>query len=68
MKIRKEHKNWIDGATYEEMLRRLRFSPAGDPLFIGDTGKYFSDVLKEKKEKVGQAEAAVVSKKVGWDR
>lgn len=68
MKIKKEHRNWIDAASYEEMLRRLRFSPAGDPLFIGDTGKYFSEVMKEKKEKVGQTEVVEISKKVGWNR
>lgn len=34
MKI-EELKNWIDNATYQELLRKWRFSPSGDPFFIG---------------------------------
>ena len=44
-----EQKKWIDEATYEDLLRRLRFAPVGDPLFRGDTFKYYSKVMKEKR-------------------
>ena len=56
-------KNFIDGLTYKEMLKLWRFSPTGFALFQGETGEYFSKVMKEKKEKVN---AAAISKEVGW--
>lgn len=56
-------KNFIDGLTYKEMLKLWRFSPTGSALFQGETGEYFSKVMREKKEKVN---AAAISKEVGW--
>ena len=45
-----EQKKWIDNASYEELLERWRFAPVGvsNPLFQGDTGDYYSAVMKEK--------------------
>ena len=56
-------KNFIDGLTYKEMLKLWRFSPTGSALFQGETGEYFSKIMKEKKEKVN---ASAISKEVGW--
>lgn len=56
---------WIENATYEEMLRRWRFAPIGDPAFRGDTGKLFSKVLFEKRDKLSPDEQAQASKNVG---
>ena len=28
-----EQKRWIDNASYEELLRKWRFTPSGDPIF-----------------------------------
>jgi hypothetical protein len=43
-----EQKALIDSMSQEDLCRRWRFAPAGDPLFQGECGKYFSERLKEK--------------------
>ena len=44
-----EQKKWIDEASYEDLLRKWRFAPAGDPMFQGDTGEYYSKVMNEQR-------------------
>ena len=44
----KADKTWIDNTPYDELLRVWRKSNDANPLFTGDTGKYFRKVLKEK--------------------
>jgi hypothetical protein len=68
MNIKKEHKDWIDAASYEQLLRKLRFSPAGDPLFVGDAGAYFQKVMGEKKILIGHEAAVAISKSIGWQK
>ncbi len=61
-------KAWIDGATYEQLLRRWRFSPAGgDPIFQGEIGQYYSKVMAQKRDEVGPAEHVRASKTIGWE-
>ena len=36
-------KRRIDAMTREEMAAKWRFDPIGDPMFQGETGKYFRD-------------------------
>ncbi len=43
-----EQKENIDGMSQYVLCRVWRFAKAGDPLFQGDTGDYFSKALKEK--------------------
>ena len=50
-----KHKKWIDSATYEELLRKWRFAPSGDPLFQGQTGDYFNSVMRKRRAEVGDA-------------
>jgi len=59
---------WLENASYEELLRRWRFAPVGDPAFIGETGKLFSKVLFEKKAKFSPDEQVQASKNVGWGK
>ena len=56
-----EQKAIIDNMTQEELCREWRFAPGGDSLFQGDTGSYFSKVLKEKGGFTPE-----ISKKLGW--
>ena len=56
-------KQWIDNATYEELLHLWRFAPIGDPLFRGETGDYYSNVMAEKRKTADHVNA---SKKIGW--
>ncbi len=61
-------KREIDSMTYEEMLKLWRFAPLGDLMFQGETGQYFSEVMKKKKEKISDCERVRVSKSIGWKR
>jgi len=54
----------IDAADYETLLRKWRFSPIGDPIFQGDDGIYFRDMMFRKKAEC--AAPVAVSKRVGW--
>ncbi|KKL56644.1 hypothetical protein LCGC14_2243380, partial [marine sediment metagenome] len=60
-----EQKKWIDGATHEELLHRWRFSPAGDSIFIGVCGEYFSKRLRAKRH-VDPVEHSRLSHLMGW--
>lgn len=59
-------KKWIDNASYEELLSRWRFGPAGDPMFQGELGDYYAEVMKKKGEEVGDDERIRASKNIGW--
>lgn len=58
-------KQWIDNASYEELLRKWRFAPIGDAMFQGETGEYYTKVMKEKRENTNHVSA---SKSVGWEQ
>lgn len=62
----KKQKEWIDNADYEQLLSRWRHAPAGDPMFQGVTGDYYSKVMAEKKEEVSHEEHVRASKSIGW--
>lgn len=61
------HKEWIDRSTYTELLARWRFASSGDPMFEGETGAYYIEVMKRRREEVGPAGAVLASKFVGWE-
>lgn len=62
-----EMKQWIDNATYEQLLNRWRFAPVGSPWFLGDIGKYYSDVMFRKRDE--DLDGAVqASKNIGWEK
>ena len=61
-----EMKQWIDNASYEQLLSRWRFAPAGSLWFQGFIGRYYSKALKEKRTLVGDDEAVRVSKNLSW--
>ena len=66
MELTQENKDHIDSLSYEELLSRWRFSPAGYPWFQGDTGDYWSKRMKELREK--GADHVSASKTIGWDK
>ena len=61
----KEQKDWIDNASIFELLFRWRFKPAGDPIFQGETGTYYSDVMFRKRDEDNAAWVSA-SKTMGW--
>ena len=61
-----KQKDLIDKMSYEGMLSLWRNAPSGHPMFEGDTGDYYSKVMKEKRNKVGPGEHVRASKSIGW--
>ena len=59
-------KNWIDDASYEDLLSKWRFAPVGSPYFQGEIGKYYTKVMAEKRSQVGNTEHVKASKSIGW--
>lgn len=62
-----EQKKWIDETSYEELLRKWRFAPSSDPLFHGEAGMYYQQVLDRKRKEIGVDEHVRISKLIGWD-
>lgn len=65
MKLTQENKKIIDSLNYEELLRRWRFAPIGDPWFSGETGNYWKERMSYLKRKLGN-EIHVKSSKKNW--
>jgi len=61
-------KNRINDMNYEQMLRKWRFAPIGDPLFQGEAGDYFAERMKFKKLQLTDGEQVQISKEIGWTR
>lgn len=59
-------RDYIDGLAYEEMLRKVRYAPVGDPMFQGETGEYFLKVMSEKRDRLATGEHTAISKRIGW--
>ena len=62
MNLTEEKKAQIDALSYEQLLRRWRFSAAGDPWFQGETGEYWPKRLEELRGE----DHAEISEKIGW--
>ena len=60
-------KAWIDAASYESLLSKWRFAAVGDPFFQGEVGQYYSATMARKRAEVGQSEAVMASKSIGWE-
>lgn len=61
-----EMKNWIDSATYEQLLSKWRNAAIGSVWFQGEMGDYYSEKMAEKRANVGNAEHVRTSKNIGW--
>ena len=62
----KEHKDWIDGASYRQLLSKWRFEPSGSPWFSGEVGEYFSAAMVLKQQETPHGEQVAASKNIGW--
>lgn len=68
MKMNPEQKEWIDNASYREMLYKRRFEPIGSEWFFGECGSYFFKIEAEKRKQISDAEYVLISKSIGWER
>jgi len=57
---------WIDNATYVQLLSKWRFAPAGNQFFTGDVGDYYTNKLREKRSEISDSEHISISKSIGW--
>ncbi len=67
--MNQEMKAWIDHAEYQQLLERWRFAPLGDPMFQGEIGEHFQQVMKAKRAALEAGDPEVharTSKRVGW--
>lgn len=62
-----EQKAWIDNATYEDLFRKWRFAPIGDPLLQGEAGDHFVKMFNKRRSEIGSEEHTRISKRIGWD-
>lgn len=66
MQLTEESKKYIDSLPYRELLRRVRYAPAGDTWFQGDTGDYWLKRMEELRNEPGGNERHVSdSKSIG---
>lgn len=65
MELTAELKAQIDGRSYYQMLKKWRFTPAGDDMFSGESGTYYSKVMLEKRDADPEG-ATQDSKDIGW--
>ena len=57
-----QQKEWIDNATYEQLLKRWRFSET-DEIFQGDSGQYYLGVMMRRRD---CCDRVAISKQIGW--
>ena len=60
-----EKKAEIDAMSYRDLLTLWRFSPAGNPMFVGEVGEYFASRMFELRDAPG-CHAVAISKSIGW--
>ena len=69
MELTEKNKAYIDSLSYQGLLNHWRFAPVGDPWFVGQTGSYWGERMKELRDKPGGDAAHVqASKSIGWEK
>ena len=63
--MKPEQKEWIDKASFEELLRKWRFEPIGSEWFKGELGRYYAKVMEDKRHESDHV-AVQASKRIGW--
>ena len=64
--MNKKDKEWIDNASYEDLLRKQRFAPLGDKFFLrGELSDYFYKQIYKLRDADPNG-AVAASKRIGW--
>lgn len=61
-------KDWIDKASYTQLLSNWRNAPIGSPFFQGEIGDYYAKIMAQKRKEVGNASHVKASKTIGWNK
>ena len=59
--------DWIDNASYGELLEKWRFAPVGSPWFQGKVGQHYSLTMNKRRAEISNNEQVSASKNVGWE-
>lgn len=57
---------WIQTASYEELLYRVRHCPSGSVWFQGEMGDFFFEVLEAKKTLLSDEDVVAANLAIGW--
>lgn len=63
MNLTTELKAQINKLDYFSLLERWRYTPAGDPIFQGESGNYWRDRMEYLKSQPGGIENAIAASK-----
>lgn len=63
----RERRAWIDSASYEELLQKVRFEPVSSVWFQGELGNYLTERFRKMRSLIGDEAHTAASKRVGWD-
>lgn len=61
-----QQKFWIDNASFEQLLAKVRFEPVNSQWFSNDTGIYLMERYYKAKSQTSPTEVVRISKKLGW--
>lgn len=64
----KEMIEWIDKASYRDLLSKWRFEPSESPWFAGEVGEYYSKAMSKRRSEISPSEHTEASKCIGWDK
>lgn len=63
----REKLDWINQASFEDLLRKWRFAPAGDPFLKGHIGDHFNKIYCQRRNSLDPGEFTRISKKIGLE-
>jgi hypothetical protein len=61
-----EQKQWIDNASYADLLGKWRFASLGDSYFQGECGTYYARRMETKRMELKPEEQVAISKSIAW--
>lgn len=67
MKSKEELLDFVETASYEDLLRLWRFEPIGSPYFVPGIYEHVVETMKQKGEELTPVERAQISKDIGWE-
>jgi hypothetical protein len=68
MELTPEVKKRIDDMSYYDLLYGWRFSHAGNEMFQGESGQYYSERMFKMRDEISNDEHVRISKAIGWER
>lgn len=63
-----EMREWINAASYEQLLAKWRFEPVGSPWFQGRVGRHFEKVMAMRRAGTPFEERIAISKRLRFGR